>query len=261
MKSNYDEYTSHIKDPDKLIKMRRVLDKIRKTSRTHCVETTDFLDPYERKLAKSILNRFQDINYTESGGFQGSERRVIAIFPDYYYEEDIDYGISSLKITRASEDLNHRDYLGAVLQLGIERNKIGDILVHGDTGYLILKTDIKDYILFNLEKIGNENIEVRESQLEDVNYIEPNFREIREFLNSLRLDLVVSAVCKISRNKSAKIINSNRVKVNWENIDKGSKELAIGDVISVRGFGRFIIHSLQGHSKKGNLNIVIRILI
>lgn len=261
MNINLDEYTSHINDPDKLIKMRRVLDKIGIVMRNHSVETSDFLDPYERKLAKSILNRFTDINYAEFGGFEESERRVMAIFPDYQYEEDIDYSLSALKITKASEDLNHRDYLGAILQLGIERTKIGDILVQGDSGFIVLKSEIKDFILFNLEKIGNENIDIRECEIEEIVYTEPNFKEIREFLNSLRLDLVISAVCKISRNNSAKIINSNKVKVNWENIDKGSKELEIGDVVSVRGFGRFIIHSFQGHSKKGNLNIVIRILI
>lgn len=261
MELNIDEYTSHIKDPNKLIKMRRVLDKIRIVIKNHSVETSDFLDPYERKLAKSILNRFQDINYAEFGGFDRSERKIMAIFPEYKYKEDIDYGLSSLKVTNISKELNHRDYLGAILQLGIDRSKIGDILVREDMGYVVLKDEIKDFILFNLEKIGNQNVDVKICPLTDIDYIEPKYREIREFLNSLRLDLVVSAVCKISRNESDKVIKSNKVKVNWESIDKGAKELEIGDIVSVRGFGRFIVHSFEGYSKKNNLNIVIRILI
>ena len=261
MDLNLDEYTSHIKDPDKTIKMRRVLDKVKIVKRNHSIETTDFLDPFEIILAKSILNRFTDINYAEFGGFKESERRVIAIFPDYYDENLIDYNISALNITDVSENLNHRDYLGAILKLGIIRDKIGDILVHENSGFILLKTEIMDFILFNLEKVGNENIKIKEFSIYDLIFKEPSFKEIRIYINSLRLDLVLSNVLNISRSDSSKIINSNKVKIIWETINKVFKELEIGDVISVKGFGRFSIHSLQGHSKKGKLNIIVRILI
>lgn len=261
MEFEIDKYTSHIKDPDKVIKMRNILDKIKIVKRNHSVETTDFLDPFERILATSILNRFNDINFAEFGGFEESERKVIAIYPDYYDEKLIDYGIAALKITDVSQALNHRDYLGAILKLGIIRDKIGDILVHDNSGFVILKSEIEDFILFNLEKIGNENIKIKEFPMKDIVYKEATYREIKEFINSLRLDLVLSSVLKVSRSESAKIINSNKVKVNWQAIDKVSKELEIGDVISVKGFGRFIIYELQGKSKKGKLNIIFRILI
>lgn len=261
MELELDKYTSHIKDPEKSIKMRRILDKVKIVKRNHSVETTDFLDPFERSLAKSILNRFNDINYAEYGGFEESERKVIAIFPDYYYEDSLDYSISILKVTEISQALNHRDYLGAILRLGIIRDKIGDILAYEDHGFVILKSEIKDFILFNLEKIGNENIKIKEFPINDLIYKEAKFKETREFVSSLRLDLVISSVLKISRSESSKIINSNKVKINWESISKASKELDIGDVVSVKGFGRFIVYSLQGHSKKGNLYIIIRILI
>lgn len=256
-----DKYTDHIKDPDKLIKMRRILDKVKIVKKNHSVESTDFLDPFERSLAKSILNRFTDINFIEYGGFSQSERKVISIFPAYYDEDSIDHGINSLRITDISQDLNHRDFLGAILKLGIIRDKIGDILVHEDYGFVILKSETKDFILFHLEKIGNENIKIEEISMDQIIYKEPNYRQVKGFLNSLRLDLVLSNVLKVSRSESSKIINSNKVKVNWEAMDKVSKELEIGDVVSVKGFGRFTIYSLEGHSKKGKLNIIIRILI
>lgn len=261
MELEIDKYTSHIKDPDKQIKMRRVLDKIRIVKKNHCVEITDFLDPYERILAGSILNRFKDINYAEFGGLKESERRVLAIFPDYYDENSVDFSISALNITDITENLNHRDFLGAILNLGIKRDKIGDILVEEESGFIILKSEIEDFVLFNLEKIGNQNIKIKRFPIYDLIYKEPNFKETREFLSSLRLDLVLSTVLNISRSESSKLISSNKVKVNWEVINKVFKELEVGDVISVKGFGRFNIYSLQGHSKKGKLNIVIRILI
>lgn len=261
MNINSKDYTSHIKNPDKLVKMRKLLDKVKIVNKNHSIEITDFLDPYEIILAKSILNRFNDINYCEYGGFEQSERKVIAIFKDYYDENSVDYNLCSLKMTGSVDDLNHRDYLGAILKLGIKRTKIGDILVDESSASVILKEEIKDFVLFNLEKVGNQKINLEELSLDKIVYKEPKFKEIRGFLNSLRLDLVISFVCNISRSESSKIINSNKVKVNWEIIYKASKDLEIGDIVSVKGFGRFTIHSFEGYSKRGKINIIIRILI
>ena len=76
-------YTSHIKDGEKIIKMRRILDKIDIVINRHLTQTTDFLDPYEVRLGESILNRFADINYIQYGGYSNSERKIIIIFPNY----------------------------------------------------------------------------------------------------------------------------------------------------------------------------------
>ncbi|MGN9164001.1 RNA-binding protein [Tissierellaceae bacterium HCP3S3_D8] len=256
-----ERYTSHIDDGEKLIKMRRLLDKIQIVLDNHMVETTDFLDPYERHLAMSILNRFDEIGYTEYGGYEDAERKVIIVFPFYRRGEDVSTGVSALKIEGDLENLSHRDYLGAILNLGIDRNKIGDILVISDYGFVIVKDEISDFIQYNLEKIGNKNVKVYRVSWDELVIPQSEYREITEFLSSLRLDVVISAAYNLSRKDSMNIIKSGNVKVNWGPIDKPSLELKVGDTISVRKYGRFILYDIEGMSKKGRLRSVIRILM
>lgn len=254
-------YTSHIHDNEKLIKMRRLLDKVQIVLNNHVLETTEFLDPYERKLAQSILNRFDEINYCEYGGYEDAERKIIIIFPHYFAQDNKVEGVSVLRIDGALELADHRDYLGALLNLGITREKVGDILVHEDFGFIIIKEEISDYIQFNFEKIGNRNIKVS-SISEDVLIIpEVKFKELKVFLTSLRLDVIISGAYNLSRRESMNIIKAENVKVNWESMDKSGAELEPGDVVSVRRYGRFILHEINGTSKKGRLMCTIRILM
>lgn len=256
-----DYYTSHIQDGEKLIKMRRILDKIEIVLNNHIRESTDFLDPYEVYLAKSILNRFQDINYYDFGGYKDSERRLISIYPSYLEKNDIEEELSCIKVEGDLDNLSHKDYLGALLSLGIKREKIGDILVHNGYGYIIVKEEIGDYIFYNLEKIGNKNLVNTKVPFNEIKVPPLDYKEIKRFLTSLRIDLIISSAYNISRKDSMDIIKRGLVKVNWEPIDKPARELSEGDVISVRGYGRFILYSLEGTSKKGRIMSFIRILI
>lgn len=256
-----DLYTSHINDDEKLIKMRRLLDKIQIVLDNHVLENTDFLDPYERKLAISILNRFDEINYLEYGGYNDAERKIIIIFPYYFTQDNISRGISIFKVDGSLELLSHRDYLGALLNLGIIREKIGDILVHEDFGFIIVKQEISDYIQYNFQKIGNRNIKVSLISRDMLIIPDLKFKEIKVFLSSLRLDVVISGAYNLSRKESMNIIKAENVKVNWEPVDKPYLDLEPGDIISVRRYGRFILHEINGTSKKGRLMCTIRILM
>lgn len=254
-------YTSHIRDGEKLIKMRRVLDKIEIVQNKHVVQSTDFLDPYEVYLAKSILNRFEEIDYVEYGGYKDSERRIIVIYPSYMYLDNLEDYLCCIKVLGDLDHLSHKDYLGALLNLGIKREKIGDILVHSDVGFMVVKEEIGDFILYNLEKIGNKNVNGQFISSIDILVPEIKYKETKHFLTSLRLDLVISAAYNISRKDSTDIIKRGFVKVNWEPMDKSSKELSQGDIVSVRGYGRFILYGIDGLSKKGRYVSNIRILI
>lgn len=261
MRIDKEIYTSHIRDNEKLIEMRKVLDKIENVLNNHTVESTDFLDPYEGYLAKSILHRFDDIQYFESGGLPSCERRIFSIAPDYLHENDLKSNLTYLRINGDIQGLSHKDYLGAVLNLGIKRSKIGDILLQDDYTDIIVKDEISNFILFNLEKVANKKVEITEIHQVDLKEPELNFKEVNKFLPSLRLDVVLSNIYNLSRTESMNIIKSGNVKVNWEPIDKSSKELEVGDTISTRGYGRAKLHSIDGISKKGNIHVSIRILI
>ncbi|TCU71747.1 RNA-binding protein YlmH [Tissierella praeacuta] len=261
MKIDRDKYISHIRDNDKKISMRRIIDKVEIVSNNHSHEFTDFFDPYERLLARSILNRFMEIDYLESGGVSQAERQIIAIYPSYYNPNDIQLNIICLRISGDLEGLSHKDFLGAILNLGIKRAKIGDILVHENYTDVMVKKEVGDFLLINLEKVANRNIKVEERSLESISAVEYLYKEINKTLSSYRLDVFISSSYNLSRQESIAIIKSGNVKVNWEPINKSAKEIAVGDIISVRGYGRSILHSVEGLSKKGKIKATIRILI
>lgn len=241
--------------------MKRIIDKIEMVLNNHVEEATDFLDPYERSLAKSILNRFSEVNYLENGGIEEVERKIITIFPHYIDSSTIIEKITALRVTGNLQELSHKDYLGGILALGIKRSKIGDILLHDEYTDFIIKSELSDFIMLNLEKIGNKKVTIEEISLDELLPINLEYKEISRVLSSNRLDAYLSACYNLSRKDSGSIIKSGGVKINWENIDKLSKEVEKGDMISVRGYGRSIFHSVGGFTRKGNLKAIIRILI
>lgn len=256
-----DKYLSHIDDNEKLISMKKVIDKIESVVRNHSIEYTDFLDPYERYLAKSILNSFMELNYLEYGGVEEAERKIIIIFPEYMYEEDIALGVSSYKIEGYLEKLSHPDYLGAILSLGIVRDKVGDIFVHEDESYIVLKEEIGRFVEYNLNKIRNNNVKLTSIPDSEILLADIEFKEKINYLSSLRLDVVISGAYNISRKDSANLVKAGRVRVNWESIDKPSHEIEEGDMISTRGYGRMILYNVKGRSKKDRFISVIRLLV
>lgn len=260
MKIDKDKYIAHINNRKQIINMKRVLDKIEIVLNRHTIECTDFLDPYERKLAKSILKQLMGISYKESGGLDDSERQIIVIYPDYYQYNDIDMPIDFLMIELDIDNLSHRDFLGAILNLGINRDKIGDILIHETYAQIVVKNEISNFIRMNLERVGNKRVKIKEIELTDLHQGKIDYKEILTTISSLRLDVLISEVFKISRNDSQKIIGAERVKVNWEPIDKVFKELEEGDLVSAKGYGRFILYSIEGTSRKGKPRIKLRLL-
>lgn len=255
-----EEYISHINDPEQIINMRRILDKIDIVMTNHMVESTDFLNPYERKLARSILNRFIDIDYREVGGLDDSERQIIVIYPDYHYLTEDDYDLEALKISDYISEFSHRDILGSLMGLGIVREKVGDILVNDEETHIVVKKEISDYVFYNLEKIGRENVKVEKISLTDIKKGKLLYNEKTNTVASLRLDAIISMALNIPRSSAQKLVDGERVRVNWEPVNRVFLDLEEGDLISIKGFGRFILHSIGGKSRKDRIRITIRIL-
>ena len=256
-----EEYTKYITDDEKRIEVRKIIDKIQIVLNKHLVQSTDFLDPFEVELAKSVLNRFEDISYSIQGGYNEAERNIIIIYPSYIFIEDIEIPLSSLRISGDLNSVEHKDYLGSILSLGINRNKIGDILVYPQDGIVIVKEEISSFILYNMEKIKNKNIESSITSIEDIKPPKVEYKEIKKFLVSLRIDSIISSTFNLSRKESMNIINAGKVKLNFETIDKPSREVEEEDMISVKGFGRFILSEVEGTSKSGRFICVMKIIL
>lgn len=254
MNFNKDKYLQHIEEDKKLI-MSQLLDKILLVEKNFTIETTDFLDLYEVYLATSILNRFSEVSYKIYGGYDNCERSVIAIYPDYIY--DIDNKVTIFKTRLKYTEIKHKDILGSIMSLGIDRKKIGDIIINDTFCYFIIKNEVADYVEFNLNKIGRNNIKL--TKVDEISYIKENFILKEYIISSLRLDSFLSSILGISRTKTASLIESDKVKVNFKIINKLAFQLKEKDIISVRKYGRFIFNEIKGKTKKDNYIVKIKI--
>ena len=158
------------------------------------------------------------------------------------------------------KSISHRDYLGALLNLGIKREKIGDIIIHDNFCQVVVSEDICDFIIINLEKVSKNKVKVKEITVKDIIESEQNFKEISFTVSSLRLDSVIGGVYNLSRSESLKLIKGEKVHVDYEKIISPSKEIKTNSLISVRGHGRAIIE-IGDMTKKGRIKIRAKIII
>ena len=196
-----------------------------------------------------------DFKILTNGIFDEAERRVISFNNNY----DIEYPIEILVIKNKSNfsDLKHKDYLGAILSLGIERNKIGDIVVKEHMAYVPVIDDISEYIIRNLQFIGKSPVEINLlNNLEDLPSI--NFDELLINVSSLRLDSVVSKITNTSRSKAIELLDSNKVLVNYTKTKDKSHEILKGDRLTIRGYGKYIVGEIIGKTRSGKQKIVIK---
>lgn len=238
----------------------RLLDKVEQCRYSSFVYS-DFLSPYEATVAKRILDKVNSISYTFIGGYDGAERAIVAISSDYI-DEDIAVSnspLSFIRITPVTEkQLSHRDYLGSLLGLGIKREKVGDILVCQEYADVFVIDKIAEYILYNLDKIGN--VKVNCELLNMYEYTAPQKKEklINTTVASLRADSIAASGFGVSRTKVIDYFKSQRVNVNWEIVQNPAKQLSEGDTLSIRGKGRIVLDKINGTTKKDRISIVIK---
>lgn len=216
---------------------------------------TNFLDFQEQKeiMALSKLVKFKLF-----GGFQDAERVRAFIYPSYYDLNEIDFEIAFLEfIVSENFQLNHRQVLGAIMNLGIKRSMCGDILINKNKCYLILSKSIVDYVKtnFSLYKMPNLKIEYVSSIPTILSAYD--YKEI--IVPSLRLDALLAKSLNKSREESSQIIRQGSVFVNHlekTDVDYNLKPL---DIISVRHFGRIEINEIIKTTKKNRLLLRIGI--
>lgn len=258
MKFNKEEYLLHSQDDKEKKIMRRLLDLIEITVNRHNINFTDFLEPNLVELAKSILNRFDEIKYSIEGGFQEAERNIISIYSWYvFYDQKQNSPLVGLEIKGNIDNLDHRDVLGSLLGLGIVREKIGDIGFFENSIKVAVHGDISTFILYNLNKIKHENVTVKEIALEELGFIQENGRQRDIISPSLRLDAIIAEAYNLSRSDAQRLIKGKFVKVNFRLEEKTHKLLEEDNLVSVRGKGRFRIKKIDGLTKKERIKLKI----
>ncbi|MDD5794879.1 MAG: YlmH/Sll1252 family protein [Clostridiales bacterium] len=189
------------------------------------------------------------------GLFDDAERRMISFNNKYNEEAEI----SCIKISNKSKfrKVNHRDYLGSILSLGIKRNKIGDLIVDNDKCYVAVSIEIRDYIINNLEMVANCPCKVE--IVDDISSLpKVEFLEEVILVPKLRLDAIVSKISKISRAKASEIIDKGLVLLDYSKVCDKSKEVKKNQRITIRGTGKFILGDIVGNSKSGKYKVIIK---
>lgn len=216
---------------------------------------SDFLNLEEISLLKSLHT---EIEYNLYGGYDNADR-CVASFGEC---EEYQYPISCIKIEPANQkfadELSHRDFLGALMNLGINRNTLGDIIVTNNTGYLFCLNSIKEYILQNLDRIKHTTVRCTESVL-PAEIAEKKPEPVELTVSSQRVDIIVAAVFKLSRNAVTQLVNQEKVFINSKIAYKESLTLKSGDIVSVRGKGKFIFDGEIRQTKKNKSVIGIRL--
>lgn len=253
-----------LKIEDKLL-VSKILDKASRSEKSKKIVYSDFLDPYQKNVVERALSADSEINFTFYGGYDGAERVIIFFRPNFMsednnYDDENPFKLICISLN-SRECLTHRDFLGALMGLGIKREKIGDILVKENSCEIIVLYDIADYIMYNLDKVGNARTNIEVKDTDEIQAIEPKLKEIRTTVASLRLDSISSAGFGISRSKITDYIKSEKVNLNWEMTDSLTKQVKEGDTISIRGKGRVVLEKVGGTTKKGRIAVELKKLI
>lgn len=252
------------KQDDKIL-LAQILDKIEFSKQREKLEYTDFLDMYQVALVKSFMKKIEFENYILFGGFENAERKILIIYPEKYtinmIEKNYSKIIRVIRIILSNEEkgmYSHRNYLGGIIKLGMKREKVGDILVSDDGADILVKSETAEILkqeLGNLNRFENSKIEL--IGLADLRKQEIKVEEINIIVPSLRLDNFVSDLAKTSRSKAVQIIDSERVFINGQNETKVSKQVKLGDVITIRGKGRFIVKEFSGTTRSGRTVVTV----
>lgn len=226
---------------------------------------TDFLDLNELHMVHSFQPKEGRITIRFFGGYDEAERQIAAFLPDAlsYEEEQVifsDFPIACLKISPASkkfcEKLSHRDYLGALIHLGIERCKLGDIVLKDQEAYLFCHRQMADFLLHNLDKIRHTAVKITE--VTDVHdFPRPQRKEIQGTVASVRLDAMIALAFSSSRSSMLGLIEGGKVFVNGKMVVSNGHPLKEGDIISVRGYGKFQYEGMKYTTKKGRCSVTV----
>jgi RNA-binding protein YlmH len=214
-----------------------------------------FMSQRRQAVADKYLKTICFDNYCFYGGYDASERKVLGLF---YDKTDIsDFPVSAIVFKfRKCDKLQHKDFLGALMSLGIERESVGDILVEDGRCVVFAKTELKDYITSQIFKVGNVGVTVEELNGDDL----PKGRgqeELTFTVTSLRLDNIVAAICNLSREKTKNLILSGCVSVDFMQNQNVSQQLSQGCNLTIRGKGKFVFNAILGETKKGRIRISV----
>ncbi|WP_031262714.1 YlmH family RNA-binding protein [Staphylococcus simulans] len=238
-----------------------LMDKVQQAERNYAPVLTHFLDPRAQYILEVIVNSFDDLQVSFNGGSPSSERKRAVIAPDYFEptEEDFELVLFDLEYPEKFASIDHRNVLGTLMSLSIERDQLGDIIV-GDKIQFILTKNIKSYIMLELKRIKGVPVKLHEVPLEDMIQSKEDWTLHQATVSAMRLDVVLKEMIRKSRSIAKQYVEKKRIKVNHTIIERPDFQLEPGDLLSIQGHGRARVTEIGHKTKKDKLRIVYETL-
>ncbi len=258
----------------------RIRDLATRAYQNNYVTNTEFLSLSELNQFYQILasegvsantHRYHGAGYVIYGGFEDAERAMVCFLPEYMDEESFIMAENAepqvlfcVHITpvnaRFADDLTHRDYLGALMNMGIERDQIGDILVGDNEAYVFATPQVAELMEKELIRIRHTSVKCRKASAAECS-IRPTFQEVSGSVASERIDAILAFVYHLSRSEAQKLIEAESVFIDGRTAYSGGYDLKPGSRVSVRGHGKFIYDGQSGTTRKGRLFVKVRVFV
>ncbi len=244
----------------------KLTDKIKECKTKNKIVNTEFLNMNQKIIIKKELSRLKEKNYLFFGGYEEANFEVLVIYPQKFSEEIVQENlknmVKAIKIKLPKELIGkyeHKNYLSAVMQQGLGRERIGDIIVHSDEAYIFALSENVEYLKNSLQNMTR----FRKSTIEIIDYEKVKIKP-QEFFDfdikvaSNRIDAIVAEIIKTSRNKAEEYIDNKKVLVNYKEELKYTKTIRENDIIVIRGKGKFIIDYIGDKNQKGRVTIKVK---
>ncbi len=249
-----------IQEPKEKELLKRMLDLAYRAQKTYGITYTDFVDPFLLGKIKSYRLELLGLNMSSYGGQGNSERHMIALA---HHDLDIieeEFPIGYLKIavkTGIGKPLSHRDYLGSIMGLGIEREKIGDLIIQEDEAFVMAHRDISDYIMHTLETVSRYGkVRCGLVSKEEIPDLTLGYKSIDGTVSSPRADAILASGFHLSRAVVAKLIGADQAVCNGTIISQ-STPIMEGDICTLRGHGKMKVNEIGSVTKKGRIRVNI----
>ena len=239
--------------------LAKLWDKINAGINKNIMANTCFLSLREQEMAQYLFGNLEGLVYF--GGYEDSERKMLIYLPEYLTEENLYDEESPIVCLRAkfyeNDELSHRDFLGALMGSGIERECVGDILVGKGSCDFFVTREIVNYISQNFISAGRAKLSLTEIPINEASVPKAEVKEIKDTLASLRLDAIISTGFRIGRNLACQYIEGGKAQINGLPTEKPDKIVNEGAKISVRSLGKIVLKAVNGQTKKGRISVLI----
>lgn len=239
--------------------LAKLWDKISTGMRKNIIASTCFLSPRELEMARFLFGYPEGLH--AFGGFADAERKMLVYLPDYLDESELTCEDSPVVCLRAvffqGDSPNHRDFLGALMGAGIGRETVGDICVSKGSCDFFVTQEIAPYILSSFTSAGRTHVHMERIPLDQVSIPDPEVKEIKDTLASLRLDSVISSGFRIGRSLASQYVTAGKAAIDGLPCEKPDKAVAEGAKVSVRGLGKIKLFKINGTTKKDRISVVI----